>query len=65
MDEQEYKKIVGLDSVDLGSIHALRKEVARLAKELGYRTAEFYAMPKYQLKTVFKKLSAKRDAIKN
>jgi len=33
MNEQEYKTIMGLNSIDLGSVHALRKEVVRLAKE--------------------------------
>ena len=60
--EKEYRISQSLESTDIGSVFALRKEVIRLAKNVGYRTGDFYLMPKRQLKAVYYNLLNKKNA---
>jgi len=53
---EEYKQIMGLSAVDIGSKTLLIKQIIKMAKEKGYKTAGFYRMPKKQLKAVYYKL---------
>lgn len=55
MDEQKYKEIMGLNSVDVGSVSALRKEINKRLVARGGKKLKGYKH-KWQLKTILKKL---------
>ena len=59
-EEKEYRISQGLDTVDIGSVALLRKQVVKLAKEAGYRTGDFYKMPHRQLYAIFQKLNSRK-----
>lgn len=50
---ESYKKIMGLDTMDVGSRLLLIKETAKRLRARGYRTAKIYKMPKQQVKAIF------------
>lgn len=53
MDQQEYNRIMGLDTEDVGSRRKLLAKVLSYAKKRGYPQREFRKMKKYQLKGIF------------
>lgn len=53
--KEEYNKMMGFSSVDIGSHKLLLKEVVKRAKAKGYRTARFYTMNTVQLRAVLRK----------
>lgn len=53
---EEYKRIMGLSSVDVGSRLQLIRETAKKLKAKGYKTAKIYKMPTKQLRAIYKTL---------
>jgi len=52
MNEQEYNRIMGFSSIDYGSKNNIKKDVIRMAKKLGYKTAGFHKMGVRQLRAI-------------
>lgn len=53
---EDYKKIMGLESVDVGSKLQLLKQIKKLQKEKGRTEKGFDKMPIKQLRAIFNKL---------
>jgi len=54
---EDYKKIMGLESVDVGSKLQLLKHIKKMQKEKGKTTKGFSGMPIRQLKAIYNKLN--------